>query len=1095
MRIPVGTVPALLLMSFSAFAQQYTISTVAGGAPPPNSGNAQSVPLGGLGAVASDPSGNIYFIASNSVFMDQNNALMRVAGTSRIGYSGDNAAATAAQLNSPGGIAIDGAGNLYIADSGNNRIRKVVLSSGVISTIAGTGTASYTGDNGPASNATLNNPQGLALDSAGNLYIADTNNNVIRKIVFATGAITTVAGNGIQGVAGDGQIATTARLNSPTGITVDSLFNIYIADSGNHRIREVVQIGNPLQPGPISTIAGIGVAGFSGDNGSAISALFNTPTGVAIDSAGNLYVNDSLNVRVRKITNAPNCSVNSSSCIITTVANVGLQKPVGIAVTPNGDLFVSDSAMARVLRYSAPVGPASSITPIAGSGDAYYLGDTAAATSAQLVQPQGLAVDINGIYIADRGEMRVRKINSQGVINTLPGTAGLGAAGVAVDSSGNFYIADALNHQVLKIDAAGNRLLIAGNQQAGFNGDGLNAQLIQLNQPSGVAVDGVGNVYIADTNNNRVRKVSFASGSTIGSITTIAGTGAPGFSGENVPSNNAQLNQPTGVAVDSSGNIYIADTGNNRIRKINTAGIITTVAGNGSNTYSGDGGQATSAGIVSPHGVAVGPAGSIYITDASGRVRKVSSGVIITIAGNGTLGYSGDGGPATSAQLSLPWGITVDGSGYVYVSDVNEQAIRLLAPQASSVPVIQTTSLAAGTVGTPYAQALSAAGGSAPYTWSITSGSLPPGLTFSPTGSITGSPTVSGSFLVQVQVTDSFLVTSQPVIITISVNPSAPGGLSIVTSPVLVPGAVGVAYSQQLNATLGTQPYNWTLTSGALPTGLSLFPNGLIAGTPVSPGTSNFTIRVNDNTGAVVTQNFTLTILSPGTLTRTGALGHIAAGGTWTTKVYLTNISTGPLALNLVFHGDDGNLLTLPISVTQQGTTQQFSTSSFNGAMNANSTLIVEMGAQLPNTVTGWIDVLSSGTPASMAGFAIFRTVSSTVTSEGTTPLQTTFGSKLIVPFDDTGSFVTGFAVSNLSAAPATVTVTVIDISGNQLGTCSLSLGANGHRSDLFPNTCAVSANQQGIVQFVSSGGGLAGVGLRASTTSGTFTSVPVVLP
>jgi sugar lactone lactonase YvrE len=737
------------------------------------------------------------------------------------------------------------------------------------------------------------------------------------------------------------------------------------------------------------------------------------------------------------------------------------------------------------------------ITPIAGNGSRYYLGDGGSAIAAQLVQPQGLAVDANGIYVADRAEMRVRKISSAAAISTLAGTSGLSAAGVAVDAGGNFYVADAVGNQVLKIDVNGVRTLIAGSGVGGFAGDNGPAQVAQLNQPTGVAVDAQGNVYIADTGNNRVRKVSFTSGIVVGLITTLAGNGTPGYGGDNSPSTVALVNQPTGVAVDNGGNVYIADTGNNRVRKITSAGIITTVAGNGANAYSGDAGTATAAGIPTPHGVAVDTQGALYITDSSGRVRKVStSGVIITIAGNGTNGYSGDGGPATAGQLSMPWGIVVSANGYVYVSDVGEGAVRQLSPLTTSTPMIVTTSLSSGTVGTPFAQALTASGGTPPYTWSITSGMLPPGLSFSPTGSITGTPTSSGSFLVQFQVTDSFLVTSSPVIIPISIAPSAPGGLSITTSPVLVPGLVGVNYSQSINATLGTPPYNFTLTSGALPAGLTLFPTGQIAGTPTTPGTANFTVRVNDNVGAVANQTFSLMILSPGTLTQTGALGHIAAGGPWTTKVYLTNISSAPVAFNLVFHDDFGNLLSLPFNVSQQGLTQSINTSSFNGAMNSNTTMILDIGNGIPSTLTGWIDILTSGTTSSLAGYAVFRSNNNGVISEGTTPLQTTFESKLDIPYDDTAGYVTGYAVSNLSTSPTTITMTVLDISGNQLGTCSFSLNGSGHHSDLFPSQCAVAANQQGIVQFNStSGGSLAGVGLRASTTAGTFTSIPVVLP
>jgi len=250
-------------------------------------------------------------------------------------------------------------------------------------------------------------------------------------------------------------------------------------------------------------------------------------------------------------------------------------------------------------------------------------------------------------------------------------------------------------------------------------------------------------------------------------------------------------------------------------------------------------------------------------------------------------------------------------------------------------------------------------------------------------------------------------------------------------------------------------------------------------------------------TGTVTTQTFSLNVISVGTLTRTGVLGHIAAGGTWTTKVYLTNISSSAVALNLVLHDDNGNPLTLPMNVTQQGSAQLINSQTLSAVMNPNTSIVIDTGALLANLATGWIDVLSSGTPGSLAGFAVFRTASGTSASEGTTQLQTTFESKMDLQFDNTGGFNTSVAVANLSPSPVNVTATVFDIGGNQIGTYTLPqpLAGYGHTAFVMPSQFAVTANQQGIVQFSSPGGSLAGVGLRASTTTGTFTSVPVILP
>ncbi len=1071
---------AILLASFSVVGQQYNINTVAGGAPLPSGAAAQGAPIGNPSALTSDALGNIYFITDNCVFListtgSMSGSLFRLAGNSRVGYSGDGGNASQAQLNNPAGVAIDSSNNLYIADSGNNRIRRVVLGTGIITTIAGIGTAGYSATAQPASTAALNNPQELAVDGSGNLYIADAGNNVIRMISAATGVITTVAGTGTAGYSGDGQPATTAQLNTPTGVAVDTTGNIYIADSKNNRIRKVTS-------GIMITIAGNGLAGFAGDGNIATSAELNLPTQVNWSLSGMIYLIDSNNARVREI--LPNG-------VITTIAGAGTSipasNPTGITTDPSSNLYVSD--ITHVIFKSTSSGATSSF---AGNGLSYALGDGGPATSAQLVQPEGLAVDSGGnIYIADRGEARIRKFQVGGNISSpAGGTAAMAPAGVAVDSLLNFYIADAVGNVVIKVSPAGVASTIAGTGAAGSVGDNGLATSAQLNQPNGVAVDTSGNVYIADTGNNRVRKVTVATGI----ITTLAGNGSAGFQGDNSFSTNAVLYQPTGVTVDSSQNVYIADTGNNRIRKITaSSGIITTVAGNGAQASSGDGGPATSAGIASPHTVAVDALSNLYIPDVSGRVRKVSvSGLITTIAGSGSQGYSGDGGPATSAQLETPWGVTVDSSGNVYVSDTGGQAVRILSPVAASALSIVTTSLAPGTAGVPYAQALSAMGGTPPYFWSSTT--LPAGLTLSSSGSITGTPLFSGTFVVTFEVTDSASVVASPVNIQIVINASSPTGLTITTSPSLASGGVGLPYSQPLTAAAGNPPYTWSQVSGTLPPGLALSTSGLISGTPLTAGSFSFTVRVNDSTNAIATQTFTLQVLSFATTSATAVLAHFAAGGPWSTKAYLTNVSTAPVEVTLVVYTDDGSIL--PFTVTQQGTTQQIGGNTFTGVMNANSTIVLNAGAGLANTETGWINVLTSSTPSPLAGFAVFHLSSNGTTSEGTTPLQTTFASQMQLQFDDTAGYNTDLGIANLSTTAATVTATVLDQNGNPLGTYSLSLPALGHTSFVIPSQFGVTNNQTGVIQFANtSGGNLGGVGLRASTITGTFTSVPVIIP
>ncbi len=338
------------------------------------------------------------------------------------------------------------------------------------------------------------------------------------------------------------------------------------------------------------------------------------------------------------------------------------------------------------------------ITTIAGTGTAGSSGDGGQATSAQLNRPRGVAVDAQGnVYVADESSHRVRKV-SGGTISTVAGTgtAGYsgdggqatsaqlnGPVGVAVDGQGNLYIADRDNARIRKV-SGGTISTVAGTGTAGYSGDGGQATSAQLSNPYGIAVDTQGNLYIADLSNNRVRKVTAA-----GVISTVAGTGTAGYSGDGGQATSAQLKNPIAVAVDTQGNLYIADYGNYRVRKVTAAGVISTVAGTGTAGYSGDGGQATSAQLNSPAGVAVDAGGTLYMADwANNRIRAVSGGIITTIAGS-TAGFAGDGGPAGSAQVNSPFDLAVDSRGSLYVSDALNHRLREIenkAPTASFTP-------------------------------------------------------------------------------------------------------------------------------------------------------------------------------------------------------------------------------------------------------------------------------------------------------------------------------------------------------------------------------------------------------------------------
>ena len=682
-------------------ADNWIIETVAGGSSYGGDGGAATgAQLNEPQGVAVDGAGNLYIadVGNHRIHkVDAAGAISTVAGDGTSGYGGDGGPATAAQLNRPTGVAVDGAGNLYIADSENHRIRKVDAA-GVISTVAGDGTRGFGGDGGPAVAAQLRSPEGVALDGAGNLYIADASNNRIRK-VDAAGVITTVAGAGTRGYSGDGGAATAAQLSFPVGVAVDGAGNLYIADSYNYRIRKVDAAG------VISTVAGDGRFGGSlGDGGAAVAARLSRPYGVALDGAGNLYIADTDNDRIRKV---------DAAGVITTVAGGGsggdggaataaqLFYPRGVAVDGAGNLYFADWSNYRIRKVDA----AGVITTVAGGSS--FSGDGGAAVAAQLFYPRGVALDGAGnLYIADASNNRIRKVDAAGVISTVAGDGtrdyggdggpATGARlfsprGVAVDGAGNLYIADTWNHRIRKVDAAGVISTVAGFGRTGefgggFGGDGGPAVAAQLYRPTGVALDGAGNLYIADSWNYRIRKVDAG-----GVITTVAGDGTYGYGGDGGPAVAAQLRGPSGVALDGAGNLYIADWGNDRIRKVDSAGVITTVAGDGRFGGSlGDGGPAVAARLSLPSGVAVDGAGNLYIADSfNQRIRKVdAAGVISTVAGSGRGGFSGDGGAAVAAQLFYPRGVAPDGAGNLYIADTGNNRIRRLTPPAMPPPSI-----------------------------------------------------------------------------------------------------------------------------------------------------------------------------------------------------------------------------------------------------------------------------------------------------------------------------------------------------------------------------------------------------------------------
>jgi len=673
----------------------YLIGTVAGGGLPATPAQALNVAFGFPVAVTVDANHNYYLSADNCVFkVDPNNTITRVAGVSTVrGYSGDGGPATSAQLNYPERIAIDSVGNIYFADESNSRVRKVTIATGIITTIAGNGTFAYSGDGGPATSASLNFPVGLAFDGAGNLYIADAGNNRIRRVAAGTGVITTVVGNGAYGYFGDGGPAINSRLANPLDVQLDSAGNLYIADWNNNRIRKVT-----ASNGIISTIAGNGVPGFSGDGQLAIFAELNEPFGVAVDAAGNIFIADSENGRIRKVTASTGVISTFAGNGDQTfggdngpASNAALGLPEDVAVDTSGNVYIADWGNSRIRRVSPASG---TIVTIAG-GATGFAGDGLPATSGQLsFDPLGITLDSAGnLYIGDNLNNRVRMVSAAtGIISTIAGTGvanysgdnGPAASaqinnpvGVAVDSHGNVYIADNGNHRVRKVAAGtGTITTYAGNGTQGFFGEGVAATSAELNHPFGLAIDGLDNLFIVDAGNNRIRKVAAGTGI----ITTVAGNGNAGYSGDHGLATNASINSPSGVAVDEAGNIFIGDADNNVIREV-AAGtnIITTVAGNGFSGYFGDGGLAVNAEMTTPEDVKV-ENGTLFIADFENeniRTVNLSSGIISTLAGAGT-------------NISdLPVAVALGRGGAIFVAESTESGGLVTLLNDSGAPLSQ----------------------------------------------------------------------------------------------------------------------------------------------------------------------------------------------------------------------------------------------------------------------------------------------------------------------------------------------------------------------------------------------------------------------
>ncbi len=643
-------------------------------------------------------------------------------------YTGDGKYATDALLSGPQRMTWDAEGNMYIAEIWGNRIRKIDAQTGIISTYVGQGEKGYEGDDQHYSNALIGRPGDLMFDANGNFFFSDEDYHTVRKIDAETGIITTIAGTEGVGAHWDGEdpgntVATAAYMNKPMGLAIDSEGNIYVAEMMGHSIRKLTPNGSGEYI--ISTYAGTGSEGWAGDGGPASEAKLKKPQDLAMNKDKTvLYIGGNNVVRKVDLETDIIDAVAGDEYVWDRVTNIGgdaidanIGWTQGVAVDNDGNIYLAlrqancigiidgENGKLNIWGQTRDLDDAT-------AGIRGFYGDGDNVDNAKFDAPWGIDVDPQGnIYVADIYHGRIRRIDKESkIIDTHAG--GYSGDGlpvsdalfrpnyITIDNDGNIYFTEDLNHTVRKVDAqTGIISTIAGNGGRGYSGNNGPATEAELYEPQGLAIDASGNVYVADKKNHSVRKIEKATGK----IKNFAGTGTAPFGDEDIKdggaATNALLNEPVGLAFDADGNLYIADSKNHRVRKVGTDGNISTVAGTGEAGLDGDNGPATEAQLNEPVSVGFDADGFLYIVEAQNHaVRMVmpATGTIMSYAGGGGEGYSGDGGLAMVAQLNLPADIAVDQNGNKYIADTENHCIRKVDAQSRVIETYAGTGETAG---------------------------------------------------------------------------------------------------------------------------------------------------------------------------------------------------------------------------------------------------------------------------------------------------------------------------------------------------------------------------------------------------------------
>ena len=645
--------------------------------------------------------------------IDGDGILRAFAGDGVPGDRGDGGLASEARLRGPHSLVLDRHGNIFTADLANCTIRRIDAETGIITRVAGSGRAGRGGDGGPALECELDVHCGMAVDAEDNVYLSSEWQNTIRKIDAKTGIIELFAGHdarhyaserggshpylgrGLEdwgglswgGYHGDGGPAKDAAFFHPEHLAFDSKGDLYVCDNSNHRIRRI-----DMASGIITTVLGNGIPASNGDGGPATGASTLMPDAICLDAYDNLFVGEKYGYRVRR--------VDASSGIVTTLVGTGVpgwgqegrqgsdtdcnSVEAGILADPDGTVFWCDCS-GRMRRYDGATGTVT--TALGGTS----IHDGEPATEAFLAAPTGICAGPDGhIYFADFFNQRVRAIDPlSGVIRTVAGNGsraygGDGGPGpeaylsnphdVSVDRLGRVVIADTRHGYVRRVGADGVIQTIAGTGFQWDKGDGGPATSACMLAVNAVAHGPGDDIYLADGTIGRVRKIDAGTGI----ITTVAGIGETGFSGDGGPATAARIGSVNAIRFDGRGNMYLADTTNHAVRMVDTAGVITTVTGTGEPGCSAPGTRADQAQVNTPNGIEVSVDGTLFICDTmNNRILRVGDGGLLeVIAGGDRQGHAGDGGPATAASLNEPYGICLYGEDVLLVTDYFNNRIR-----------------------------------------------------------------------------------------------------------------------------------------------------------------------------------------------------------------------------------------------------------------------------------------------------------------------------------------------------------------------------------------------------------------------------------